>query len=235
MQKPVPPQVLLIDKPAGLTSFGVVARVRRVLTPLYQQKYQEAKLTPPRRLRVGHTGTLDPFATGLLIVLVDSATKQSNSFLKLDKEYIATLHLGATSTTGDPEGTVQKSYSGAPIPLDKVKKVVQSFLGTIPQKVPAFSAVKIHGHRAYELARKGQPVPTPTKNVTIYSLDILNYSWPSLTLKASVSSGTYIRSLAEDIGKQLGTGAYLTALRRTKIANYSVDDALPLDYFLSNY
>ena len=214
-------EILLIDKPAGISSFGVVARVRRVLSQRLGVK----------KVKVGHTGTLDPFATGLLILLVGKATKRSNDFLKLDKEYIADIKLGETSTTGDPEGEITKSYSGEPVDEDVIKKVVQSFVGEITQKVPAFSAVKINGRRAYELARKGMEVETPTRKVHIYNIEILDYSWPMLKIRTEVSSGTYIRTLGEDIGAKLGTGAYLTALRRTKIADYRVEDAVTLEEF----
>ena len=214
-------EILLIDKPAEISSFGVVARVRRVLSENVGKK-----------VKVGHTGTLDPFATGLLILLVGKATKRSNEFLKLNKEYIAEIKLGETSTTGDPEGEITKSYSDAPKSKEEIKKVVQSFVGEISQKVPAFSAVKINGRRAYELARKGMEVETPTRKVHIYDIDILEYTWPILKIRTSVSSGTYIRTLGEDIGKKLGTGAYLTALRRTKVADYRVEDAETLEDFL---
>lgn len=187
-----------------------------------------------KKVKVGHTGTLDPFATGLLILLVGKATKRSNDFLKLDKEYIADIKLGETSTTGDPEGEITKSYSGEPVDEDVIKKVVQSFVGEITQKVPAFSAVKINGRRAYELARKGMEVETPTRKVHIYNIEILDYSWPMLKIRTEVSSGTYIRTLGEDIGARLGTGAYLTALRRTKIADYCVEDAVTLEDFMKN-
>jgi tRNA pseudouridine55 synthase len=213
--------ILLIDKPAGMSSFGVVARVRRVLSE------EEGK-----KVKVGHTGTLDPFATGLLIILAGKATKRSNDFLKLNKEYIAEIKLGEVSTTGDPEGEITKSYSDAPKTEEEIKKVVQSFVGDILQKVPAFSAVKINGRRAYELARKGMEVDTPTRKVHIYNIEILEYNWPVLKIKTGVSSGTYIRTLGEDIGKKLGTGAYVTALRRTKIDEYEVEDAALLDDFL---
>ena len=215
-------EIILIDKPAGISSFGVVARVRRVLSQRLGVK----------KVKVGHTGTLDPFATGLLILLAGKATKRSNDFLKLDKEYIAEIKLGETSTTGDPEGEIVKSYSGEPKTEDMVKKVVQSFVGEILQKVPAFSAVKINGRRAYELARKGMEVETPTRKVHIYNIEILDYSWPILKIRTEVSSGTYIRTLGEDIGAELGTGAYVTSLRRTKIDKYSVDDAMVLDEFM---
>ena len=215
--------ILLIDKPKDITSFGVVARVRRVLSE------REGK-----KVKVGHTGTLDPFATGLLILLVGKATKRSNEFLKLDKEYIAEIKLGETSTTGDPEGEVQKSYSGEAPDVEEVKKVVQSFTGEIWQKVPAFSAVKVNGRRAYEMARKGMEVETPTRKVTIYKIEILEYDYPKLVIRTEVSSGTYIRTLGEDIGVKLGTGAYLTALRRTKIDRYKVEEAVSLEEFMKN-
>ncbi|MBR5389383.1 tRNA pseudouridine(55) synthase TruB [Candidatus Saccharibacteria bacterium] len=215
-------EVLLIDKPFGISSFGVVARVRRVLSAKAGKK-----------VKVGHTGTLDPFATGLLILLAGKATKRSNEFLKLDKEYIAEIRLGETSTTGDPEGEITNSYSNDTPKTDgEVKKVVQSFIGEIEQKVPAFSAVKINGRRAYELARKGMEVDTPTRKVHIYNIEILEYKWPNLRIRTEVSSGTYIRALGEDIGKKLGTGAYLTALRRTKIDKYSIEQATPLEDYL---
>lgn len=216
-------EIILIDKPEGITSFGVVARVRRVLSEKAGKK-----------AKVGHTGTLDPFATGLLILLAGKATKRSNEFLKLDKEYVAEIRLGETSTTGDPEGEIQKSYSGEAPDFEEVKKVVQSFVGEIWQKVPAFSAVKVEGRRAYEMARKGLPVETPTRKVNIYNIEILEYRWPVLKIRTEVSSGTYIRTLGEDIGKKLGTGAYLTALRRTRIDKYTVDEGISLEEFMKN-
>lgn len=228
-------ETILIDKPKGMTSFGVVARVRRVLTKQARKEYEEKGFTPPKRLKVGHTGTLDPFATGLLIVLVGKMTKRSNEFLKLDKEYIAEIKLGETSSTGDPEGEIKKSYSGEAKSEAEVKKVVQSFQGEIMQKVPAFSAVKINGRKAYELARKGIEVETPTRKVKIYEIEVLEYNWPVLKIRAKVSSGTYIRTLGEDIGEKLGTGAYLTELRRTKIDRFSVDEAVSLDEFMKTY
>ena len=206
-------QIILVDKPAGISSFGVVARVRRELRDQFGHK---AKL--------GHTGTLDPFATGLLILLSGKMTKKSNEFLKHDKVYEATLKLGYTSTTGDPEGEIEKC-NDKELSLDDVKNTIQKFIGTITQTPPRFSAIKINGQRAYKLARKGEDFEIPSRQVTIYSIDILDYNYPELKISCHVSSGTYIRTLAEDIGKELGTGAYLTALRRTKIADYDVKDA----------
>lgn len=217
-------QIILIDKPADMTSFGVVARVRRILSEQAGKK-----------IKVGHTGTLDPFATGLLILMSGKNTKKCQEFLKKDKTYEATLKLGFTSTTGDPEGEItpyapitDSKYPPTPS-LAEVESALQSFTGEITQTVPRFSAVKINGRRAYELARQDQNPEMPIRSVTIYQIDLLSYHFPTLKIRCHVSSGTYIRTLAEDLGKALKTGAYLTALRRTKIANYQVADALPLD------
>lgn len=209
--------ILLIDKPAGMSSFGVVARVRRILS-----EYRGM------RVKVGHAGTLDPFATGLLIIMVGSATKQADRFLKLDKTYEAVLRLGATSTTGDPEGEI--TVSGDSQPSDaQVLEILRRFEGTIEQTPPIFSAIKVNGQRAYKLARKGQAVHLEPRSVTIHSIGSVAYAYPTLNFMVAVSSGTYIRSLAVDIGDALGTGAYLTELRRTRIAHYDVSDALILD------
>ena len=206
-------QIILIDKPAGISSFGVVAKVRARLRDEFGHK-----------VKVGHTGTLDPFATGLLILLSGKMTKKSGDFLKLDKVYEATLRLGYTSTTGDSEGTLEKISDVTPN-LNQINDAIKKFTGAISQKPPKFSAIKINGQRAYKLARKGQDFEIPSREITIYSIDALEYNYPELKIRVHCSSGTYIRTLAEDIGKKLGTGAYLTALRRLRIADYSVDDA----------
>ena len=151
--------------------------------------------------------------------------------MKKDKEYEATVYLGKTSTTGDIEGEITDVSDKIPT-LEEVKKVCENLTGEIEQTVPIFSAVKINGERAYKLARKGEEIEMPTRKVTIFSLEILDYTYPELKIRTHVSSGTYIRTLGEDIGRLLGTGAYLTALRRTKIADYSVADSLKLDDFM---
>ena len=206
-------QISLVDKPAGISSFGVVAKIRRELRDEFGHK-----------VKVGHTGTLDPFATGLMILLSGKMTKKSNEFLKLDKVYEAEMKLGFTSTTGDPEGEITEVGSVIPEMTD-IQKVLDFFTGEISQTVPKFSAVKINGERAYKLARKGTDFETPTRKITIYKIELLDYSYPTLKIRCHVSSGTYIRTLAEDIGKALGTSAYLTALRRTQIDNYHIEDA----------
>ena len=213
--------IILIDKPAGLSSFGVVARVRRRLS-----------MEAGKKVKVGHTGTLDPFATGLLILLANKATKLSNQFLKLDKWYEATICLGKTSTTGDPEGEITEQNTEKIPTLEEVKAVVNQFVGQITQTVPVFSAVKINGQRAYQLARRGEAVSMPTRQIEIYAIEILSYNYPELIIRTHVSSGTYIRTLGEDIGKTLGVGAYLTALRRTQVGDYQIENAVKLSDFM---
>lgn len=213
--------IILIDKPAGLSSFGVVARVRRRLS-----------MEAGKKVKVGHTGTLDPFATGLLILLANKATKLSNQFLKLDKWYEATICLGKTSTTGDPEGEITDQHVEVIPAAEEVKTVVSKFVGKITQTVPVFSAVKINGQRAYQLARRGEDVAMPTRQIEIYAIEILSYNYPELIIRTHVSSGTYIRTLGEDIGKALGVGAYLTALRRTQVGDYQIENAAKLSDFM---
>lgn len=211
--------ILLIDKPAGLTSFGVVARIRRVLS-------QQAG----KKVKVGHTGTLDPFATGLMILVIGKECKNAGQYSKLDKTYEATFRLGQTSTTGDPEGELTDVSDDQPS-LEDVRKVLAQFIGVIQQRPPVFSAIKIDGRRAYKLARSGELIELPLREVTIHSLELVDYSYPELTIRTHVSSGTYIRSLGVDIGEALGTGAYCNQLRRTVIDRWSVEDAKQLSDF----
>jgi tRNA pseudouridine55 synthase len=216
--------ILLVDKPAGWTSFDVVAKVRGQLKAQYAARGEKPT---KRQLKVGHAGTLDPFATGLLVLLLGDATKKADEFLKLDKVYEATITLGATSTTGDPEGQVTSSKEKV-VSSKEIEAVLKKFVGEIQQRPPIFSAIKINGKRAYKLARDGKEVEIPLRNVTIYSIELIDYTYPELKIRTHVSSGTYIRSLAVDIGEALGTGAYCSQLRRTKIAEWSVDSANPL-------
>jgi tRNA pseudouridine55 synthase len=217
--------ILLIDKPAGWTSFDVVAKIRGKIRAGYQA---EGVKPTKRQLRVGHAGTLDPFATGLLIVLLGDECKRAGEFLKLDKVYEATIKLGETSTTGDPEG--EKTAVSDTIPSrEDVENTLKQFVGDIIQTPPAHSAIKINGQRAYHLARQNKKVDMPTRVVSIYSLDLLSYDYPNLHIRTHVGSGTYIRSLAEDVGKVLGTGAYCSELRRTQIAEWRIADATSVD------
>jgi len=214
---------ILIDKPAGMTSFGVVARVRRVLS-----ERLAAETGEKRKIKVGHTGTLDPFATGLLILLSGKLTKQSDQFLKMDKVYLAELRLGATSTTGDPEGVITATQGAAAVSRAEVEAVLQQFVGKVKQTPPIYSAIKVGGRRAYDLARRGEVPELPEREIEIFSIKLVEYAYPRLEIRVHCSSGTYIRTLAEDIGKKLGCGAYLTALRREKVGDYSVADAAEL-------
>jgi tRNA pseudouridine55 synthase len=214
--------VLLIDKPAGMTSFGVVARVRRRLS---QELGKKAK--------VGHTGTLDPFATGLMIIVTGKECRNAGQYSKLDKVYEATIRLGQTSTTGDPEGEITDTSSYQPS-LDEIQAALERFKGEIKQRPPMFSAIKIGGRRAYDLARKGEVVEIPERIVTIFSLELIDYAYPEITIRTHVSSGTYIRTLAEDIGKVLGTNAYCSQLRRTIIAEYDISDATTINDFMNS-
>ncbi len=212
--------LLLVDKPADWTSFDVVNKIRRIIA--------DAEGVKPKSIKVGHSGTLDPFATGLLILLVGKEyTKKASEFSKLDKTYEVTLKLGATSSTGDPEGEI-KAVSGATPTLEAVQEAVGQFRGQIEQVPPAFSAIRIDGQRAYKLAREGKEVKIEPRRVTINRLEIVSYDYPEVKLVADVSSGTYIRALVEDIGKVLETGAYTTTLRRTEIDGYHLDKATQL-------
>ena len=208
--------IVLIDKPTGMTSFGVVARVRRVLT-------EQAG----RKVKVGHTGTLDPFATGLMILVTGKKCREAEHYTKLDKWYEAQIVLGQTSSTGDPEGELTAVSDRRPTEAE-IGAVLERFTGEIQQTPPVFSAIKIDGQRAYKLARQGKEVNMPSRTVTIYSLELISYEYPHVNIRTHVSSGTYIRTLAQDIGEALGTGAYCRELRRTKIAEYDIADAKTL-------
>ncbi|MDB5186717.1 MAG: truB [Candidatus Saccharibacteria bacterium] len=211
--------IILIDKPAEMTSFGVVARVRRVLTQAAQKK-----------VKVGHTGTLDPFATGLMILVIGKECKNAETYSKLDKVYEATFHLGQTSTTGDPEGELTDVSDVQPTKA-QVQAALAQFTGVIMQRPPIFSAIKINGKRAYKSARSGEVIEIPERPVTIHSLELIDYTYPEVKVRAHVGSGTYIRSLCVDVGEVLETGAYCTQLRRTKIAEHDITDAKQLTDF----
>ncbi len=209
------PNILLIDKPAGMTSHDVVDRVRRIFGTR----------------KVGHAGTLDPFATGLLILGIGPGTKELTGLVGLDKTYLATARLGATSTTEDPEGEITERAACSVPRIDEIETILEKFRGGYEQTASAFSAKKIKGKKLYDLARQGKldGVEIPKKQVTISELKVLEYEWPYLTFEVSCSSGTYIRALARDIGEALGCGAYLTELRRTRIGQYRIEEAKNLD------
>lgn len=207
--------LFLLNKPPGISSHDVVNVVR--------------KLTGEKR--VGHGGTLDPFAEGLLIVGVGREfTKKLGEITKAkDKTYIATITLGEERDTGDVEGKAVFKYDGL-IPSRKaVSNVVSKYLGGYMQEPPVYSAIKVNGRKAYELARKGRSVALPKRRVEVYVARVISYDYPLLQVEFKVSSGTYIRSLARDIGRDIGTGGYLTALVRTRVGEYDLKDALTLE------
>lgn len=220
-------KVLLVDKPAGWTSFDVVAKIRNTLEKNHREKTGER-----RKLKVGHAGTLDPFATGLLVILLGNECKNAQSYLKLDKTYEFTEVLGKTSSTGDPEGELTDVTSQEPS-VDDVVAVLAKFTGKITQTPPAYSAIKIDGKRAYKLAREGKKVEIPSREVLINKLELSEYQYPKLKCVCDVGSGTYIRTLVEDIGQELETGAYCKQLRRTKVGDWRIEDAMELDELLS--
>lgn len=207
--------LLLIDKPKGWTSHDVVAKVRNILR-------KEAN----KKIKVGHTGTLDPLATGLMILVVGSYCKRASEFSKLDKAYEATIKLGQTSSTGDAEGEKENISNKQPT-RKEIENTLAGFIGEIEQIPPIYSAIKVDGKRAYKLAREGKRVELEPRKVKIYSIELTDYLYPQLKLTVKVSSGTYIRSLAKDIGEELSTGAYLTDLYRTVVGDFSIQQAIP--------
>jgi len=214
--------VLLIDKPKGWTSFDVVNKIRRLI------QHSELNVTGKKRFPVGHTGTLDPMATGLLVLLTGTYTKKAPALTKLDKTYEVTMHLGLTSTTGDQEGE-KTSVSDRRPTLSELRAALERFVGDSMQVPPIYSAIKVNGQRAYKLARQGKTIDLQARPIHIESIALSGYSYPYVTFTAHVSSGTYIRSLVEDLGKTLGTGAYMSDLRRTQVGDFAITNALAMD------
>jgi tRNA pseudouridine55 synthase len=207
--------LLVVDKPGGVTSRAVVNRVQSWF---------------PGGTRIGHTGTLDPLATGVLVICVGNATRLADYVQRMKKTYVAELTLGATSDTDDADGTITESQSDRPpVEVGVVQQCVEGFVGEIDQTPPAFSAAKIDGQRAYRLARRGQEVALEPRRVRIYSIDLLRYEHPALQIRVDCGKGTYIRSLARDIGERIGVGAFVKALRRTHVGHFDEKTALSLD------
>jgi tRNA pseudouridine55 synthase len=207
--------ILLVDKPKGLTSSRVVELIRKEL-----------------KVKAGHTGTLDPIATGLLIVLMGRRTKEASSFLTLDKSYEVKARLGVRTDTFDCDGKILQQ-SDATVTKDELQEVLKGFRGEIWQVPPPFSAKKLAGHKAYELARKGVSVQVPPKKVSIYSFKLEEFQFPYFTFACDVSSGFYVRSLVHDIGTKLAVGAIVVEVRRTRVGHYRVEQAKKLEDILS--
>ncbi len=217
-------EVFYVDKPLHWTSFNVVNRLR----------WKIKKVAGIKKIKVGHAGTLDPEATGVMIICTGKATKQIESFQSQTKEYIAELKLGATTPSFDMELPVNAVYPTEHITRELIDQVVSTFIGEIEQIPPIFSAVKIDGKRAYEYARNGQEIELKPKKLVIDEIEILNFVPPTLTLRIVCSKGTYIRALARDIGFALNSGSFLTSLRRIRIGNVRIDDCWDIENLLKH-
>ena len=212
-------EVLYFNKPLDWTSFDLVNKLRFKLS-------RELKM---KKIKVGHAGTLDPKATGVLIVCTGKATRRIDEFQYQTKEYVATLQLGATTPSFDLEKEIDQTYPTAHITREKVEKVLSTFVGTIQQVPPVFSACKIDGRRAYDMARKGQEVTLKAKTLVIDELELLQFALPVIKIRVVCSKGTYIRALARDIGVALDSGAHLIALERTRIGRITLDQCIHPD------
>ncbi|MCF0193720.1 MAG: tRNA pseudouridine(55) synthase TruB [Bacteroidaceae bacterium] len=216
--------ILCFDKPLGWTSFALVGKVRWLL----------CRHLGVKKLKVGHAGTLDPLATGVLVVCTGRATKRIDELQAHTKEYVATIRLGATTPSFDLEKPIDRTFPWEHITRERIEKVLrEQFTGTIEQVPPAFSACKVNGSRAYDLARKGKDVELKPKSLVIDEIELIDCNLPDITIRVVCSKGTYIRALARDIGEALDSGAHLTALRRTRVGDFRVEDCLKLEEFLA--
>ncbi len=217
-------EVLLFDKDLDWTSFDLVQRVRNTLCRKMEIK----------KMKVGHAGTLDPLATGLLILCTGKFTKKIDSYQAQEKEYTATIKLGATTPSFDMETGEDSKNDVSHVTRELIEEAIKKFQGEIEQVPPVFSAVKIKGKRAFDYARNGEEVKLQPKKIVIKKIEVESYNSPNLKIRVECSKGTYIRALARDIGEELKCGAYLTELRRTRIGNFKVEDAITVDFFLEN-
>lgn len=214
-------EVLIFDKPLEWTSFNVVGKIR----------YKVCRYLGIKKLKVGHAGTLDPMATGLMVLCTGKATKKIEQLQGTEKEYIADLKLGATTPSFDIETEEDAQFPTEHIDLKSIEEILLQFIGEIDQIPPIFSAVKVNGRRAYDMARKGEEVELRSKKITIKEIEVLDFKEQHLKLRVVCGKGTYIRSLARDIGSALNSGAYLTGLRRTRVGEFSVDKAYTIESF----
>jgi tRNA pseudouridine55 synthase len=206
-------EILNIDKPARMTSFGVIERIR---------KWTQCR-------KIGHAGTLDPLATGVLLVCTGLATKRVSELVDLEKEYEGIVELGKITETDDAEGRILKQNRVPRFSTDELMTVLTRFTGEIKQVPPMYSAIKKNGRRLYKLARRGEVIPRDARNVRVYEMTLLEWQSPCLRVRVRCSKGTYIRALARDIGEQLGTGGYLKTLRRTRVGPYRVEEGYSVD------
>lgn len=215
-------ELLLIDKPLEWTSFQVVNKIRWALKRKFNIK----------KLKVGHAGTLDPLATGLLIICTGKMTKKISEFQDLDKTYIGTITLGATTPSFDLETPINKRFPIKHLNKEKIIEAKKNFIGTINQYPPIFSAIKKKGKRLYEFARIGKKIDIQSRKVVIYNLEFSKINLPDLNFKLKCSKGTYIRSLANDFGKSIDSGGYLSSLRRTAIGSFKIKNSIQLQEFI---
>jgi tRNA pseudouridine55 synthase len=211
--------IINLDKPAGISSARAVAAAKRLL---------------PRGTKVGHAGTLDPFATGVLLLLVGKATRSCERLMDEPKQYEATVRFGAATATDDLESPEILTADVKPVPLSQVQRVVRTLEGEILQRPPAYSAMKVAGRRAYDLARRGEVVQLEARPVRVYAIEILGYEWPLLRVRIDCGRGTYVRSLARDMGAALAVGGYLTQLRRTRVGPFEANDAVTMDRLVAD-
>ncbi len=214
-------EVLYINKPLHWTSFDVVNKTRNILRHSLGVK----------KIKVGHAGTLDPLATGVMILCTGKATKTIDSYLHKDKEYIATIKLGATTPSFDAETEENATFSTTHITRELVENTLKNFIGDIDQVPPLYSAIRIDGTRAYELARKDKDVAIKPRKVRIDAIELLDFELPYIKVKIACSKGTYIRSLANDIGAALQSGGYVSSLQRTKVGDVTIDDCISIESF----
>ncbi len=217
-------QVLLIDKPLNWTSFQVVNKLRWEIRKAFNIK----------KIKVGHAGTLDPLATGLLIICTGKMTKQINTFQAQIKEYTGTIVLGSTTPSYDLETEIDNTFLTAHITEELIQETTKKFIGDIAQFPPVFSAIKKDGKRLYEFARAGESVEIKSRQITINTFEITQIALPEIDFRVVCSKGTYIRSLAHDFGKALDSGGHLSVLRRTKIGDFNVSEALSVEKFIEN-
>ncbi len=214
-------QILLIDKPLEWTSFQAVNKVRWLIRKTFNLK----------KIKVGHAGTLDPLATGLLIICTGKFTKKIDTFQAQEKEYTGTLTLGATTPSYDLETEIDQTFDISEITSEKIYEATKQFIGEILQQPPVFSALKKDGKRLYEFARSGETVDVPFRTISISEFEITKINLPNVDFRVVCSKGTYIRSLAADFGKALNNGAYLSALRRTRIGSFTIENAIGMEAF----
>ena len=214
-------QLILIDKPLNWTSFQVVNKIRWLIKQRFKLK----------KIKVGHAGTLDPLASGLLILCAGKFTKKIDNYQAQAKEYTGTITLGATTPSYDLETEIDNTFDISEITSEKIIEATLQFIGDIQQKPPIFSALKKEGKRLYEYARAGEEVEIPKRSIHISAFEITNIDLPKIDFRVACGKGTYIRSLAHDFGKALGNGAHLSALKRTKIGNYTIESAISIEAF----